>query len=86
MARPCFQAGGECMTFDQLALQAPTGDNVVLLRGPKNAREAVKHRGAAGRALQLDLIKPTLKAPAVQVDPMKPILKAPATHSTCGAG
>lgn len=36
------------MTFDQLALVAPTGSNTVLLRGPKNSREAVKHFGAAG--------------------------------------
>ena len=42
------KAGGECLTFDQLALQAPTGDNVVLLRGPKSHREAVKHFGAPG--------------------------------------
>ncbi|RAL52678.1 unnamed protein product [Cuscuta campestris] len=40
-------AGGECMTFDQLALRAPLGQNTVLLRGPKNAREAVKHFGPA---------------------------------------
>ena len=39
------KAGGECLTFDQLALRAPTGSNVILLRGPKNAREAVKHFG-----------------------------------------
>jgi hypothetical protein len=39
------KAGGECLTFDQLALRAPTGSKVVLLRGPKNAREAVKHFG-----------------------------------------
>ncbi|KAL9108564.1 MAG: hypothetical protein Q9227_006650 [Pyrenula ochraceoflavens] len=38
-------AGGECMTFDQLAMRAPTGANTLLLRGPKNAREAVKHFG-----------------------------------------
>ena len=37
--------GGECLTLDQLALRAPTGSNTVLLRGPKNAREAVKHFG-----------------------------------------
>ena len=42
------QAGGEILTFDQLALAAPTGSNCVLLRGPKNAREAVKHFGAPG--------------------------------------
>lgn len=39
------KAGGECITFDQLALRAPTGSNVILLRGPKNARESVKHFG-----------------------------------------
>ena len=41
------QAGGECLTFDQLALERPTGKDCVLLRGPKNNREAVKHFGAA---------------------------------------
>lgn len=38
-------AGGEVLTVDQLALRAPTGSNTLLLRGPKNAREAVKHFG-----------------------------------------
>ena len=38
-------AGGKTMTLDQLALQAPTGSNTLLLRGPKNARDAVKHFG-----------------------------------------
>ena len=42
------QAGGEILTFDQLALAAPNGSNCVLLRGPKNARETVKHFGAPG--------------------------------------
>ncbi|CAN4108832.1 unnamed protein product [Withania somnifera] len=41
------KAGGECLTFDQLALRAPLGQNTLLLRGPKNAREAVKHFGPA---------------------------------------
>jgi large subunit ribosomal protein L18e len=41
-------AGGECLTFDQLALRAPTGKNTILLQGTRNAREAVKHFGAAG--------------------------------------
>merc|ERR1711988_148926 len=41
-------AGGECLTFDQLALKAPTGAGTVLLRGPKNAREVCKHWGAPG--------------------------------------
>jgi large subunit ribosomal protein L18e len=39
------KAGGEVITFDQLALRAPTGANTVLLRGKKNTREAVKHFG-----------------------------------------
>ncbi|KAL0248097.1 hypothetical protein GEMRC1_003334 [Eukaryota sp. GEM-RC1] len=38
-----LKAGGEIITFDQLALRAPTGSNAVLLRGPKDSREAVKH-------------------------------------------
>nr|ABK22247.1 unknown [Picea sitchensis] len=42
-----LKAGGECLTFDQLALCAPLGQNTVLLRGPKSHREAVKHFGRA---------------------------------------
>lgn len=42
------KAGGECLTFDQLALRAPTGSNTLLLRGVKNSREAVKHFGKPG--------------------------------------
>ena len=42
------KAGGECITFDQLALQYPTGSNCVLLRGPKMSRESVRHFGAPG--------------------------------------
>ncbi|PVU86242.1 hypothetical protein BB561_006773 [Smittium simulii] len=40
-------AGGECLTFDQLAVRAPTGNNTVLLRGKKTARTANKHFGRA---------------------------------------
>ena len=43
-----IKAGGECLTFDQLALMRPTGAGVELLRGPKSHREAVKHFGAPG--------------------------------------
>ena len=42
------KAGGSVLTLDQLALRCPTGSNTLLLRGPKNRREAVKHFGAAG--------------------------------------
>lgn len=37
------KAGGECLTFDQLALRSPTGENAVLLRGRLHAREVYKH-------------------------------------------
>merc|ERR1712242_631892 len=43
-----LKAGGEIITFDQLALRAPTGKNTILLQGPRKAREAVNHFGAAG--------------------------------------
>lgn len=42
-----LKAGGECLTFDQLALLEPKGSNTLLLRGPKNAREATKYQGPA---------------------------------------
>jgi large subunit ribosomal protein L18e len=40
-------AGGEVITFDQLALRAPTGTNCVLLRGALKSREVYKHFGRA---------------------------------------
>ncbi|KAF5388104.1 hypothetical protein D9615_000032 [Tricholomella constricta] len=40
-----LNAGGECLTLDQLALRSPMGANTVLLRGVKNSREANKHFG-----------------------------------------
>lgn len=43
-----IKAGGEVLTLDQLAQRAPTGANTLLLRGKRNAREAVKHFGVPG--------------------------------------
>lgn len=40
-----IKAGGEAITLDQLALRAPKGQNTILVRGPRNAREAVRHFG-----------------------------------------
>jgi len=40
-------AGGKCMTFDQLAIARPTGQNCVLLRGKRKARTAYKYFGKA---------------------------------------
>ncbi|XP_054160730.1 60S ribosomal protein L18-like [Oppia nitens] len=42
-----LKAGGEILTLDQLAVRSPRGENTVLLQGPRNAREAVKHFGRA---------------------------------------
>merc|ERR1711861_39276 len=41
------KAGGECLTFDKLALRAPLGQGTVLLRGPVKSREAERHFGKA---------------------------------------
>lgn len=43
-----IKSGGEVLTFDQLALRAPTGSNTLLLRGKKTAREANRHFGTPG--------------------------------------
>jgi large subunit ribosomal protein L18e len=40
------QAGGMVTTFDQLAINRPSGENVILVRGPRS-REALKHFGRA---------------------------------------
>merc|ERR1711897_89090 len=41
------KAGGECLTFDKLALRSPLGKGTVLLRGPVMARESERHFGKA---------------------------------------
>merc|ERR1712024_90900 len=43
-----LKAGGEILTFDQLALKAPTGKNTVLLQGKRTARVANRYFGAPG--------------------------------------
>ncbi|XP_073703518.1 large ribosomal subunit protein eL18 [Garra rufa] len=45
--RRILQAGGEIMTFDQLALTAPRGKGTVLLSGPRKGREVYRHFGKA---------------------------------------
>eukprot|EP01126_Amoeba_proteus_P022845 TRINITY_DN22_c0_g1_i1.p1 TRINITY_DN22_c0_g1~~TRINITY_DN22_c0_g1_i1.p1 ORF type:complete len:184 (-),score=24.75 TRINITY_DN22_c0_g1_i1:151-702(-) len=43
------KAGGRCLTFDQLALERPTGKHTLLLQGRRNSREACRHfRGLRG--------------------------------------
>lgn len=55
------KAGGECITFDQLALRRPTGANCVLLRGPKNARKAVRYFGTPGAGVRPRVLNKTRK-------------------------
>ncbi|UYV79792.1 RPL18 [Cordylochernes scorpioides] len=40
-------AGGEVMTFDELAKKSPTGKQTVLIQARRTAREACKHFGKA---------------------------------------
>jgi len=57
-------AGGECLTFDQLALRAPEGKNTVLLRGPKS-RKALAHFGHSTSVLNPhthDAVKPYVRS------------------------
>ncbi|KAH7944240.1 hypothetical protein HPB52_017577 [Rhipicephalus sanguineus] len=42
-----LKAGGEILTFDELAVKAPKGKGTVLMQGPRNAREACRHFGPA---------------------------------------
>ncbi|ESO99612.1 hypothetical protein LOTGIDRAFT_205248 [Lottia gigantea] len=42
-----LKAGGEILTFDQLALRAPKGQNTVLVQGIRQARGANRHFGLA---------------------------------------
>merc|ERR1712061_455327 len=41
------KAGGECLTFDQLAQRSPKGSGCVLLRGAVKARKANRYFGKA---------------------------------------
>merc|ERR1712129_513385 len=45
--RQIAKAGGECLTFDKLALRTPLGSGCVLLRGPLKARKQYRHWGKA---------------------------------------
>ncbi|XP_056400051.1 60S ribosomal protein L18 [Hyla sarda] len=45
--RRILKNGGHIMTFDQLALAAPKGENTVLLSGPRKGREVYRHFGKA---------------------------------------
>ncbi|XP_041363887.1 60S ribosomal protein L18-like [Gigantopelta aegis] len=42
-----LKAGGKIITFDQLAVKAPKGQNTVLIQGPRKSRDAYRHFGRA---------------------------------------
>ncbi|CAG0912963.1 unnamed protein product [Notodromas monacha] len=42
-----LKAGGEVITFDQLAVRSPLGNNTVMMQGCRTAREAHRHFGRA---------------------------------------
>jgi large subunit ribosomal protein L18e len=42
-----LKAGGEILTFDQLALRAPKGQHTVLMQGVRTSRKAYRHFGLA---------------------------------------
>ncbi|XP_048761036.1 60S ribosomal protein L18 [Ostrea edulis] len=42
-----LKSGGQIITFDQLALKSPKGQNSVLMQGPRKARGAYSHFGRA---------------------------------------
>uniref|UniRef100_A0A914RFU2 Large ribosomal subunit protein eL18 n=1 Tax=Parascaris equorum TaxID=6256 RepID=A0A914RFU2_PAREQ len=42
-----LKAGGEIITFDQLALRAPRGENTLLVQGPRKQRLAERRFGPA---------------------------------------
>jgi len=57
--------GGECITFDQLALRAPTGSGTVLLQGKRKNREVYSHFGHASSLESIhthDHVKPYIRA------------------------
>ncbi|XP_054477297.1 60S ribosomal protein L18 [Anoplopoma fimbria] len=45
--RRILKAGGQVMTFDQLAMASPKGQGTVLLSGPRKGREVYRHFGKA---------------------------------------
>ena len=67
----CQQAGGQAMTFDQLALERPTGKNCVLLRGPKSHREAIKHFGPSGELEKIKMLHTCCCSPGMTTDSLQ---------------
>lgn len=79
-----LQAGGECLTFDQLALERPTGKDCVLLRGPKNNREAVKHFGPAPGEKGKQCARLALAAAVAEVAVVAGVAAMAAVHMLMG--
>ena len=54
--------GGEIITFDQLALAAPTGSDTIILRGRRNARQSYRHFGSPSDGDQKKRAAPHVRA------------------------
>eukprot|EP01123_Difflugia_compressa_P015468 TRINITY_DN86_c0_g1_i9.p1 TRINITY_DN86_c0_g1~~TRINITY_DN86_c0_g1_i9.p1 ORF type:complete len:193 (-),score=20.04 TRINITY_DN86_c0_g1_i9:28-606(-) len=55
--------GGRALTFDQLALERPTGTNTLLLQGRRNNREACRHfHGLRGRLSAVPYVRKGAKS------------------------
>lgn len=73
-------AGGECLTFDQLALRSPKGSNTVLLRGPKSraAQAFFGHRTSVTNPHTHDGVKPRVRSKGRKFE------KARGRRKSCG--
>ena len=54
-------AGGEILTFDQLALRSPKGKNTVVLQGPRKARKANRYFGKNSPRVSVRLFQSRLR-------------------------
>ena len=56
-------AGGQCITFDELSLLAPTGSNTILLRAPRD-RKSLRHfgKGAGIKGSKTHIFKQSKKS------------------------
>lgn len=55
-------SGGECLTFDQLALRAPKGSNTVLLRGPRTKNPHFGHNVTVNNPHTHSNVKPYVRS------------------------
>jgi Ribosomal protein 60S L18 and 50S L18e len=72
----------EAITLDQLALRAPTGANTLILRGPKNAREAVRHFGFGPHSHKVRHVGLSLMVNSLLTNPYRGLMSSPRAASS----